>query len=162
MDPHFDPGGAPQAGPGANAAAHGTSSAQPVPNPRLKVHKTPSEDEAMQAAGQHQSYPPKLSTAAHEARGGAQVPEQPSGSMKPVFSSDSLMAMAAQDAFSGLGSTSAGMPAYPGIPPPRMAPAALGNASPSSAFAEDPSPPASLLTAGNAAQAYASLPQLKM
>ena len=83
---------------------------------RMGVSPTPSESEAMSSDGLQSPKP----AAADEA-----LLLQPSSSsmpMKPVYSSDSLMALAAQESFSGLG-TAGGGPAYPHVPPPRMMPA---------------------------------------
>ena len=144
---------------------HSRMRGQEVP-PRLghvAVTPTPSEEEAMApGASRHTrgkgGEPPRLYCSPLQAQEMASFPH-PTGEapLRPVFSSDSLMALAARESFSGLGSANDGMPAYPGIPAPRMV---SGLPAPSAAYAnldarndERPhgSPPAALLASCNAA-----------
>jgi hypothetical protein len=90
----------------------GASVVGDVPDVRA-VTPTPSETEAMASADASQ--PTK------------QPADEPASSapLKPVFSSDSLITLAAQSSFSGIGVAGAG-PAYPAVQLPRLVPDAGG------------------------------------
>ena len=108
-----------------------TSTSAPGALDGLPFRHTPSQDEAMQ--NEHGgAVDPSMLTKAPEApvgqfagaAGAGVTPLQYTGDapIRPVFSADSLMAIAARQSFSGLGDEShrSGMPSYPVVPPPRM------------------------------------------
>ena len=91
------------------------------PSDLRTISPTPSESEAMSPTLKNVKREPEASVEAL-----LMDPEVPNkeGQMKPVYSSDSLMALAAQSSFSGLGTGASGAAngtlAYPTIPPPSM------------------------------------------
>ena len=114
------PAAAGAAQPTAGGAALAVGGGVPGHGQPFSVTYTPSETEAMLPLGSEGELA--------EERKGVHSPLQkplqrePSGNpMRPVYSSDSLMALAAQQSFSGLGASGDSIPAYPQIRTPQSA-----------------------------------------
>ena len=83
------------------------------------ISPTPSEQEAMAAAASAGPLAMPTAAATDEALLHGSSAGDTSGPLRPVYSSDSLIALAAQESFSGLGAVGA-TPAYPTANKPRM------------------------------------------